>query len=83
MYILRESLLWKVDFRSCFCNNYSLYLDVRPAEALACGDVTLVVVGAPGVTVTSLAAIGVRLRQPVMLRQTLNTKVSRNYHSDI
>ena len=54
----------------------SPYLDVWPAEALAGGDVTLVVVGAPGVTVTSLAAIRVRLRQPVMLRQTLNTKVS-------
>ena len=55
--------------------NYSPYLDVWPAETLARGDVTLIVVGAPGVTVTSLAAIRVRLRQPVMLRQTLNTKV--------
>ena len=48
------------------------YLDVGPAQALARDHVTLVIIGAPGVTVTSLAAIGVRLRQPIMFRQTLN-----------
>ena len=50
-----------------------MHLDVGSAETLASHHVALVVVGAPGVAVTSLAAVRVRLRQPVVLRQTLVT----------
>ena len=62
-------------------NSLVSHLDIWPTEALSSNDIALIVVGTARVAVASLAAQWVRLRQSVVLRQTLITVPHPGYIS--